>query len=186
MREKIRENRTLAWIVLAVVVLLSISLSGGTALRKSRAEVMDVFHYGVNNDSLCIYNDLQARVECAFNLASTAGRYETIAQDAIASAEEAAQELSAVGRDDVGALYSKNTALTRAVETLYTELENAPLSDSDATFALAQYKEFSSRGLTITRDGYNARAEEFNRTLSAFPANLVATLSGVRELALFR
>ena len=186
MKAKINENRPLACIVLALVILLSIILGGGGALRDVRAQALDVFHYGVNGDSLCIYRDLMARVDCAYNLADTAARYDSIPQENIDKVVEAAEKLDKTDDSDISALNAADDALDRAVESLYTGVENAHLSDADATYALSQYKEFTSRGLTISRDGYNGYAEAFNEMLGAFPASLVGMLSGVRELPLFR
>lgn len=186
MKAKINENRPLAWVVLAIVVVLSIIFSGGGALRGVRAQALDVFHYGVNGDSLCIYSDLMARVDCAYNLADTAARYDSIAQESIDKVNEAAEELDKTNDSDIAALNAADDALDRAVESLYTGIENARLSDADATFALSQYKEFTSRALTISRDGYNGYAEAFNEMLGAFPASVVGMMSGVRQLPLFR
>lgn len=186
MKNKINENRPLAFIVLAVVVLLSIVLSGGGGLRSERSGAMNSFRFGVNNDGLCIYNDLKARADCAYNLVDLCARYDAIPQEIAQKAEQAADDLCAAGEDDVDALNLANNSLTRAVEALYTEIENASFTETDATFALSQYKEFTSRALTIARDGYNSQAEEFNRILEGFPASLVAKLSGVNKLSLFR
>ena len=186
MKQKFNENRPVAWIVLALAVVLSIIFSGGGALRSVRAQALDTFHFGVNGDSLCIYNDLKARADCAYNLADTAARYDSIPQEEIDRVVKAAEELDNTDDDDIVALGRANDALDRAVESLYTEIENAALSEKDATFALSQYKEFTSRGLTISRDGYNGQAEAFNELLGGFPASLVGMFSGVRELPLFR
>ena len=186
MKAKINENRPLAWVVLALVIVRSIISSGGGALRDVRAQALDGFHYGVNGDSLCIYSDLKARADCAYNLADTAARYDTVPQASIDKVTEAAEVLDNTDDSDIAALNAADDALDRAVELLYTELENSSLSDADAKFALSQYKEFTSRGLTISRDGYNGHAGAFNNTLGAFPASFVGMLSGVRELPLFR
>lgn len=186
MKVKFKENRTIAWIVLACVVLICISQSGGAGLRSLRRTAVDTFHNGVNNDGLSIYNDLQKRVDCAYNLASIADRYDNIPQNFIDEVEQAALSMESDGDSDIVGLKVDNNKLNRAVEDLYTELENTELSQADSTFALGQYKEFTSRGLTITRDGYNSRAEEFNAVLDNFPASLVAKLSGVKALELFR
>lgn len=186
MKNKLNENRPLAFAVLAVVVVLGILLSGGGGLRALRAEALETMRVGVNADGLCIYTDLQERADCAVNLAALSTRYASIPQEVAVKAEEAALELQEAGENDTAAMKRANEALGRAVEALYTELENTALSEPDATYALSQYKEFTSRGLTISRDGYNSLAEEFNRTLGAFPANLVAMVSGVGQLALFR
>ena len=186
MKNKINENRPLACIVLAAVVVLSIIFSGGGALRAERARAMDAFHFGVNGDGLCIYTDLQARADCAYDLVDLCGRYGAIPQESIDKVEKAANVLESTGENDVYELGRANGELDRAVESLYTEIENASLSETDATFALTRYKEFTSRALTISRDGYNAQAEAFNQLLGRFPANLVGMVSGVGQLALFR
>lgn len=186
MKQKFNENRPLAWIVLALVVALSVIISGGGALRSVRAQALDTFHFGVNGDSLCIYNDLKARADCAYNLADTAARYDSIPQEEINRVVAAAEELDNTDDDNIVSLGRANDALDRAVESLYTEIENAALSEKDATFALSQYKEFTSRGLTISRDGYNGQAEAFNELLGDFPAGAVGAISGVKELPLFR
>lgn len=186
MKNKINENRPLAFCVLVLVVVLSIVFSGGGGLRALRGEALEAFHVGVNGDGLCVYTDLQERADCAFNLAALAQRYDEIPQEITQKAAEAAQELSDVPDDETAAMQRANETLGRAVEALYTELENTQLTEADATYALSQYKEFTSRGLTISRDGYNALAEEFNRTIGVFPANIVAMLSGVGQLTLFR
>lgn len=186
MKSKINENRPLAFIVLAVVVVLSIFLSGGGGLRELRDDALEVFRLGVNGDGLCVQNDLHQRADCAVNLAALSARYAQIPQETAVKVEQAADSLGNAGEDDTAAMKRANDELGRAVEALYTELENAPLSESDASYALSQYKEFTSRGLTISRDGYNTVAEEFNRTLGVFPANVVGMLSGVGQLSLFR
>ena len=48
------------------------------------------------------------------------------------------------------------------------------------------YYEFLSREQTIGHDGYNAQAQAFNQTLSAFPASLIGSLYGVEPLEYFR
>lgn len=186
MKKKINENRPLAWAVLCVVVLASVILSGGGELRSMRGDVLETLRLGTNGDGLCVYGDMQERVDCALNLATLCGRYETIPHQTIEQTQKAAQALEATSSDNTRALKQNNDALERTVEALYTEIENADLSEADRTYALSQYKEFTSRGLTITRDGYNNLAEEYNRVCSQFPANIVARISGVTQLTLFR
>ncbi len=186
-KQKFSENRSLAWTVFAVVVALTVVFSGGGALRAQRKAAADVFYYGVNNDGLCISADMTERVAAARNLADVAGRYESVSADLASAVDTAADAAEADAKSgELSSLATQNAALGRAVEQLYTELENASLSEADTTFALSQYKEFVSRGLTIGRDGYNARAEAFNETISSFPASVVAKVSGVGSLGLFR
>lgn len=181
-----RENRKLAWLVFAVVFALTVIVGGGGALRKEREAVLDVFHYGVHADNLSIFSDLQARVDCTENLVIVSARYTAIDDESVQAAKSAAAALENARDRDIASMVKQNNELNTAVESLYTELTNTTLSESDGLFALAQYKEFTSRGLTIARDGYNAQADAYNYRLTVFPASLVAAVSGVRQLPLFR
>ena len=186
-KTKFSENRSLAWTVFAVVVALTVVFSGGGGLRTQRKAASDVFYYGANNDGLCIANDMNERIAAARNLADLAGRYASVEASFATAVNTAASAAEADAKSgDLASLATENASLGRAVEQLYTELENTALSETDSTFALSQYKEFTSRGLTISRDTYNARAEAFNEVIGSFPASVVARLSGVSGLGLFR
>ncbi|MEF9974506.1 MAG: LemA family protein [Clostridia bacterium] len=178
-----KENRLIAWIVLVLCVLFSLSFSGGRALANLRAETEQVFYQGVHADGLSIGTDLDARAECAYNLASTASNYQDIDAALATSVRDASNALAAA--KTIEEKYAANAACQRAVEDLYTALDNAQLSEKDYSFALRQYKEFQSRADTISRDDYNRQATQFNQTLSAFPASFVGGLSGVKKLSLF-
>lgn len=185
-KKKFTENRNLAWSVFTVIVILSVILSGGGALKEKRGEVLQVYYYGANDDGLCISGDMAARVECAYNLASTAKRYEAIPASAPEAVTQACESVKAAEENDIAEIARRNATLTRTVEELYTEIDNADLTSTDKTYALSQYKEFNSRALTISRDVYNARAEEFNGLIDSFPASVVARVAQVGELGLFR
>lgn len=177
------ENRPLALGILALCVILSLTLSGGGALKNQRDDVANIFYYGASGDGLCIDRDLTVRSEAAYNLASTAALYQGIDAALVANAKDAGNALAAAATIEEKA--AKNEACQRAVEDLYTALDNAPLSEPDRAFAYKQYKEFQSRKDTISRDPYNQKAEEFNDALSGFPARFVGGLIGVRALSLF-
>lgn len=185
-KKKFTENRNLAWSVFTVIVILSVIMSGGGALKEMRGDVLEVYYYGANNDGLCIAGDMAARLESAYNLASTAKRYEAIPSSASQAVADACDSVKAVEENDIAEIARQNASLTRSVEELYTEIDNAQLTEIDKTYALSQYKEFNSRALTISRDVYNARAEEFNAMIDGFPTSVVARVSQVDELGLFR
>lgn len=180
---KLSENRRLAWIVLAVCVMFSLSFSSERALASLRAQVEAVFVSGAHNDGLCINNDLKERAECAYNIASTASNYAQIDSKLVSAARDASNELSKA--ETISQKYEANVACQRAVEDLYTAIDNASMSDADRTFVLKQYKEFQSRADTIKRDFYNQQALKYNDTVSAFPANLLAKLGNIQRMQLF-
>lgn len=176
------ENTGIARIVLAVVIILSIMLSGGGALGRLRSDVVDIYSNGIDNDGLCIMHDVSVRSECALNLADLASDYE-LSPDKISAVKTLASKTGSA-RDVISS--SDNDELTRAVEQLYTEMENCEMSDKDASFALGQYKEFKSRASTMANDPYNDKAMEFNSKLSGLPARLASALGRVAEMPVFR
>lgn len=183
MKKTFWEKRTIAWVILAACVLFSLTFSGGGALSNLRAEAEKVFYQGVNGDGLCIDRDLSARADSAYKLASVAAGYPGVDPALVEKVREASDNLSSAG--DIPGKFQANLALGQSVEDLYSAMEKAELSKDDEAFAFKQYKEIQSRADTISRDFYNEKAAEFNKTLAGFPAGLVGALSGVKNLDLF-
>lgn len=179
----ILKNRAFAWCVFALAVVLTITLSGGGGLQSMRGDVEAIFYHGVNHDELSIDRDLHARTEAAYNLMTIAEKY-GVDSATIHAVSESREETTK--RDSISACYAANGKLTQAVESLYTALDAAELSDADKTFAYNQYKEFKARADTIGRDPYNQRAEAYNQSLNGVPAKWIAGLAGVKPLELFR
>ncbi|MDO4547937.1 MAG: LemA family protein [Clostridia bacterium] len=180
---KFAENRKLAWIVLVVCVLFSLSFSSERALANLRLQVETVFVSGAHNDGLCINNDLKERAENAYNIASTASNYSAVDSALVQAARDASNALASA--ETISEKYAANVACQKAVEDLYTAVENTTISETDRSFILNQYKEFQSRADTIKRDHYNQRAMEYNSVLDQFPANLLARLARIDKLELF-
>lgn len=182
MKKHFSENRKIAWAVFALAILFSLSFSGGGALRNQRSEALDIFYQGAQGDGLCIDRDLKARAEAASNLIDLSEPY-GLPADILQQATDARDQLDQAV--EISELSQANTALQRSIESLYTHLTKAGMSESDSQFAFSQYKEFQSRGDTISRDPYNDFAARFNRELEAFPARFVGTISRVKPLDLF-
>lgn len=175
------ENRKLGMAVLAVVIILSVLLSGGGKLGAKRGEALDVFKNGDGYGS--VSDDIARRVECAYDLHSTAARYEAIPADTVRKVETLTAKLE---KAEPGTeMEQLHKDLSRAVEDLYSAIENASLSASDAEYAKGEYKEFVSRGMTMSRDAYNEAAEKYNKLAGGFPAALVAGLTGNGALPVF-
>lgn len=193
-------NRKLAGVVAVLLIVGSILFSGGRSLGKLREETSEMFYMGVNSDSLSIYNDLQARLESSYNILTVGRKYLGQYAGAVLALSEARDALSAA--QDPAAMYSANAALSEAVESLLSSLEGGSmtgvfsalqsslqehgLSENDARSVMKQYNDFSSRNDTISHDGYNQHAAEFNQKLGRFPASLIGAVTGVKELPLFR
>lgn len=185
---RLSENRTVAWIVFAIVVIASLSLSGN-ALEKNalemRDDVLKVFYTGVNGDGLSIDSDLKARAKDAYTLYGIASRYDGIDASLLEkalNAQKALDEANQLPQTEIRKRSDANAALTLAVEDLYTALNNAPLSDADRRDAKSVYDDFKSHGNTIGRDPYNDLAAQYNadvrKMYSGFPANLIGSIKG--------
>lgn len=177
------ENRLIAWIALALVVVLSISLSGGKAMKDMRYEAERMFYDGAENDGLSIDNDLKMRANSVALLLSIAKSYLPENSQSLQEADAAYAELSAAR--EIPARHAANERVTRAVENLYTSLEKQSLSEHDKLSAYGAYKEIQNRGYTININTYNVKAREFNNSISKFPANIISQFTGVDALVLF-
>jgi hypothetical protein len=82
--------------------------------------------------------------------------------------------------------YDANQRLTEAYTDLSEKLQTMNLSKADEKYRAGLVDELNSRNDTISHDGYNKKAEEYNKLLNAFPANILSRLTGVKPLALFR
>ena len=178
------KKRSVAWVVFAICVVFSLLFSGGRALFDKRNDTTAVFFdKGVEGDGLCIKRDVIQRGECAYNLAGVAANYPAVDKALVTAAQSASTQVSEAR--SIPEFRQANDACQRAVEDLYTVLSNMSLSEKDRSFALKQYDEFQSRGSAISRDGFNEKARTFNHDRNQFPANLLAQLTGVKEVDLF-
>lgn len=180
---RLSENRAIAWLVFAACVVFSLSFSSGRALSNLRADNERVFFSGTAQSmGLSIDKHLSTRAGCAYNIASVAGNY-PIDKALTANAKDAADQLSSAGT--IEEKNAANLACERAVQDLYTAIDNAALSATDRNYALSQYRDFQAAGDLIRHDKYNEYATDFNQELSAFPARLLANMTGVKPLTLF-
>ena len=70
-------------------------------------------------------------------------------------------------------------ALTGAVTDLYEAMGRQSLSDRDESYRQSLYYNILARNDTMSRDGYNTAALEFNQLLDRFPASLLRRFTSV-------
>ena len=194
---RLSENRTVAWIVFALVVIFALSLSGN-ALEKNalemRDDVLGVFYTGVNEDGLSIDSDLKQRAKDAYTLVGIANRYPEIDASLVeraTAAQKALDEANQLPQIQIKARSDANRALDQAIGDLYTALTNTALTDVDRRGARSSYDNFISHGNTIGRDPFNELAAQYNKNVqkmyAGFPANLIGGFKGgAPELELFQ
>ena len=177
-----RPAAALALVVLALVSVLGI---GGAKLNTKYNQVQAIYSAS-NEHGQSMENDLSLRADAAANLIRLCGQ--ALGEDT-PSVQAAQQALDAWNATDAGHpadQFAANTALGSTVEIMYGEVVDAGKSTQSIE---SQHTEFLSRQDIILRTAgneYNPAAEEYNKTLSAFPANVIGALWGIGEVEMFQ
>ena len=176
-------NRRVAAVFLVVVIVLSSIFTGRAGLLREYNKVEDIFKNGAEGDGLGIQNDLNDRVNYAYNMVIVAQRYMQDSDENIALVIEVRDSL--IEASDHGEQYRANLQLTDATEQLFSKLSTFELTETDKGLLRRTVDNLRSRNDTISHDPYNEAATEYNRIRAAFPASLIALLTGVKAAVLF-
>lgn len=163
-------------VVLAAAIVLSVLLGSHRSLVQAREKVE-------TERFASVAEDLQDCLDITANLLTVAGRYlEGGDLRPLADARAALAESGGISE-----AYSAYTGLTAEAEALLLALEAAPLEERDGEYVQGFRADLAAEADTISRDGYNAAAEDFNRrVLGAFPANILSKLTFVAPAELFQ
>ena len=174
------ENRPIAYAVLALAIVLALVFGGGGALMDKRNDVDRIYYAS----SESITAELHEMRDNAVTILSIARKYDTADSAYIAGLESAISELESSG--NAAEDYAASTKLDSAIEHVYSDLTGIQMSSMDTEDVRYKYKNFSSAKLRISHDPYHELAADFNDQLSAFPANLLGMLRGVKPLAMYQ
>lgn len=180
----LKHNRGLAWLLCGMMIVVAIFGLGGYRLARQYQQTSEAFYLGVNGDGFSIDRDLQTRADSAYNLYTVASRY-LEANDPTLTALLAARE-QLLGSESISDKYLANQALENAAMAVYDLLGTYPLSESDAAYREGLISEMRSANATISHDGYNQLATDFNQQRAAIPARWIAALWGLDALQYFR
>lgn len=183
---KVLNNRRVAWIVLALSVVISIVGMGGGHLAAQRRDIMRVFNAGID-DSFAVRFSMDAYLEnCAEYASVMAEEYKLHVRKDDPSAANLVELASMIGDgDDLENRYSAYKAMCSAVESLYTDFHAASVTEEDQTLFSHAYSNFQGEVSKIEYDEYHALAEKFNRRCETFPANFVCRLLGIEPMSTF-
>lgn len=179
---KKRPAAALALVVLALVSVLGI---GGAKLNTKYNQVRAIYSAS-NEHGQSMENDLSLRADAAANLIRLCGQ--VLGEDApsVQAAQQALDDWNATDADHPADQFAANTALGSVVDIMYNEVVDAGKSTGSIE---AQHTEFLSRQDIILRtaaNDYNPAAQEYNDTVSGFPANVIGLLWGAGEVQLFQ
>ena len=175
------QRRATAWVLTVAVALAAVFGLGGMKLQSARRAAAKEFTTGAHEEyeGFSLSGDLNERLEAGATLAKIGkqqlGETNAFVSEAFAQVD-ALKEALASGSP--AACYRANTALGKAVEALYPNLQ-----ENDT--AKAQWEEFKSRQYTIDLSAYNKVAEQYNDQAAAFPANLIGAVWGATEVEPF-
>lgn len=175
-------RRPTALAVLALAVVLSVFGISGARLRTARSRVTAVYSASVNEHGHGIQDDLNTQIDNAANLLRQC-------QGVLGEEDPRCTQTAALIDQwqttpaTPSAQYALITSLDSAVDDLYnTARAQASGSALDRIEGLSA--DYASTQAILEREiaqDYTPAAREFNETLGAFPANLLAPLWGVDE-----
>ena len=172
--KKFTENRPVAWAVLAVVIIGTLLLGGGGAL-KSRADAVTAL-FTDPDDSISY--ELKQMADSAELMTSIVQSADGADMAQVAAVTDAIDTLRTAA--SVKDKYAGSVALYTAAENLYSGASKLELSDKDQSELDASYKNYSSAYLSLNEYGeYNEAVEAFNKVRSGFPAGLIGALRGI-------
>ena len=182
---RIDENRTLAWAVLALSVVVSVFLLGGSSLGRERTKVVKVFNDGVNT-KLSTRHSMDAYLDAAGEKATIMAGEAEIYLGASDLTAQTTANAALVGQDaaDFTMRSRAYTELKGQVEQLYNQLYARVSAEEFRNFKLA-YDDFWGQDDLLKRDDYHKLAKGYNDLISGFPGGVVAGITRQGELDTF-
>lgn len=180
---KILKKRKVAWLILALCVMVSIVGLGGGHLASQRREALRVFDGGID-DFFTVRFSMDAYLEnCAEYARTMAEEYRLHVDADDGAADNVLSLASAVAdEDDLDSRYSAYKALCNAVESLYTDFHAAQVAEADQSLFSNAYSNYQGEVSKLGYDEYHVLAEKFNRQREEFPAKAISSLLGVKPL----
>lgn len=182
-----------AAIALCVVILLAAFLGfGGAKLKAKASEAAQWYTAGVSADGGYSLNDeLTTRANTAANIITTgsntlgADNAEVLAaQDALTVFQNDLDGVNA-GKTRLHALYEDNAALGAAIDQLYAKLQEQAADPMKMGAVQGQYGQFNSAATIIGNLTYNEQVSEYQKDTGGFPASVLKSLFGVKEVEPF-
>lgn len=181
---KILKNRAFALAVMLLLIVGGILIGSHRPLAEMSARVEAAFYDGVDGDGYGIAGDLEDRADAALNLTTIASKYLDAGDPLLLAVNEARRELAEASSP--AEKYRADQRITESTTRLYEHLRTLELAEKDASYNEKLQAELLGKADILSRSEYNRLAEEYNRTLSQFPANVLGGLTGIRSAEYFR
>ena len=182
-----------AALALSVVVMLAAFFGFGSAkLRGKYNTARQWFTAGVAADNgYNLSEELTTRENTAANILTTASN--TLGADSaeVLAAQDALTAFSnnlagvKAGKTRLHALYEDDQTLGAAIDQLYAKLQEQAADPMKMGAVQGQYGQFNSAATIIGTLQYNTAVYEYQKDVGVFPASVLGTLSGVKEVEPF-
>ena len=182
-----------AALALSVVVMLAAFFGFGSAkLRGKYNTACQWFTAGVAADNgYNLSEELTTRMNTAANVITTASNTLGADNAEVLTAQDAltafSNDLDGVkaGKTRLHALYEDNETLGTAIDQLYAKLQEQAADPMKMGAVQGQYGQFNSAATIIGTLQYNTAVYEYQKDVGGFPASVLGTLSGVKEVEPF-
>lgn len=182
-----------AALALSVVVMLAAFFGFGSAkLRGKYNTARQWFTAGVAADNgYNLSEELTTRMNTAANVITTASNTLGADNAEVLTAQDAltafSNDLDGVkaGKTRLHALYEDNETLGTAIDQLYAKLQEQAADPMKMGAVQGQYGQFNSAATIIDTLQYNTAVYEYQKDVGGFPASVLGTLSGVKEVEPF-
>ena len=174
---KFKENRPLAWILAVIAIIASVFISGHVSLSSQRRIVMNSFYETMDAD-------LNTKSSYADNLSGVASRYLDRNSEYILNMAQARDML--LNAKTPKEKYAASVKITNAAAALYDVLGTMSLNETDERLRRSNYADIVAIDDILKRTSFNKDAEKFNNELNIFPANVIASITGINEAEYFR
>mgnify|MGYP000053661424 CR=1 FL=1 len=182
-----------AALALSVVVMLAAFFGFGSAkLRGKYNTARQWFTAGVAADNgYNLSEELTTRENTAANVITTASNTLGADNAEVLTAQDAltafSNDLDGVkaGKTRLHALYEDNETLGTAIDQLYAKLQEQAADPMKMGAVQGQYGQFNSAATIIGTLQYNTAVYEYQKDVGGFPASVLGTLSGVKEVEPF-
>lgn len=166
-------SRGVAVVFLICCVLFSLLVLGGGKLSSLRTATLGLYDGGEES----ILADLAKHNENAYNIITVGKRVLGADNAAITAAEDAYKAMN--GASSPADKYAADKNLDSAITYLVSELNAAGMNDKDKSLVTGQKSDMDSRDMIISHSDYNDRVFNYAKTVSSFPASLIAACRGL-------
>ena len=176
------QRKHIIWVVIAAVLLVGF---GGYRFFVSTFNTLVGMDQSIKGQLAEIDNQLQRRADLIPNLVETVKGYAAHERQILEALANARARLA--GARDLQGRLEASGELSGILSRLLVIVENYPNLKADATFArLMDELSGTENRLAVARRRYNQAVQEFNTTVTRFPARLLAGLYGFSERPFFQ